>query len=196
MKSRLRIALLCWAIPLVLGSVNFACWLATDEPALMFAGLGVIGLGCLLFVVGMIALVFDWRSSHSDTDKGNSKKNCFRTGALLLSNFPVALGLTFAAISWECRYEIIIHNNSMQTLKDMRIIGGGCDAQVEELAPGKTVSKTFWILTDGTLILEAKTPNKTIQIQVDDYVTKGLGGRSRVGFLPDQTVEIENQYPK
>ncbi len=196
MKSRLRIALLCWAIPLVLGFVNFACWLATDEPALIFAGLGVIGLGCLLFVVGMIALVFDWRSSHSDTDKGNSKKNCFRTGALLLSNFPVALGLTCAAISWECRYEIIIHNNSMQTLKDMRIIGGGCDAQVEELAPGTTVSKTFWILTDGTLILEAKTPNKTIQIQVDDYVTKGLGGRSRVGFLPDQTVEIENQYPK
>ncbi len=196
MKNPLRIAVLCWAIPILLGLVIFASWLITDEPALMLAGMCVIGLGCLLFVVGMIALGMEWRRDPFDPFTGNSKKAVLWTGALLLTNFPVALGLTFAAISWERRYEITIHNKSMQPLKKIRIFGGGCDAHVEELSPGKTVSKIFWIVTDGALLLETNTPNKIIHFQVDGYVTNGLGGRSRVVFLPDQTVEIENQYPK
>lgn len=193
MKNPLQIALLCWAIPLVLGLSIFGCWLANEDPTWMLAGLGVIGLGCLLFVVGMIALVYQWQRASRNTGPDISKRPILWTGALLLSNFPVALGMTMAAITWAGRYQISIHNNSSQPLNDIRIFGGGCDIRLDSLPPGKSSSRTFWIASDGTLLLEANTPNKTIRVQADGYVTKGLGGKTRVTFLADQTVEVENQ---
>lgn len=193
MKTRLDIAILCWAIPLVLGLGVFGCWLATEEPWLIFAGMGVIGLGCLLFVVGMTALVYLWRHGVPDSGSRSSPKAVLLTAALLFSNFPIAFGLSIGAASWSCRYQISIHNNSSQYLNDIRIFGGGCDIRMDGLGPGESTSRTFWIVNDGTLLLEAKNPTNIIRVQADGYVTNGLGGNTRVTFLPNQTVEVENR---
>ena len=57
MKNPLRIALLCWAFPLVSGLSIFGLWLFTAEPIWMLAGMGAMILGCLFFLVGLIALI-------------------------------------------------------------------------------------------------------------------------------------------
>ena len=114
---------------------------------------------------------------------------------LLLSNFPIAFGLAAGALKWQSRYQITIHNKSKNPLKDIRVFGGGRDMQLGDLPPGNSIASTFWILNDGALVFEAKTPEKTIQVQADGYVTNGLGGKTKVTFLADESVEIENGEP-
>lgn len=102
MKISLRIAYYCWFIPFILGVAIFEFWLISDAKILVLAGFANILLGCGLFVVGGISLIAHCLLAQTPegTAPDFSLKPVLWTGALLLSNFPLAYGLAVAAVKW------------------------------------------------------------------------------------------------
>jgi hypothetical protein len=175
-----RIAVLCGALPLAVGTLTFAAWILARAPWLMLAGLYTIICGLVLFLIGSSALAYYYRHAKSQTDLRRVRIATIACGLLLLANFPVAAAITLAAVSIETRYVVVIHNHSQQPLRDARLIGGGCDSPLGTIPPGAAVTRSLWFHRDGELQLVATYQGSPRLETVEGYVTSGAGGQARV----------------
>jgi hypothetical protein len=87
-----RVALFCWACPLILGGSIFLLWLVTHWDWLTWAGVVAIWFGILLFVSGAVSLFIAHRNGAKaiPVSRGKLWLSTVLCAGLLLSNFLVA----------------------------------------------------------------------------------------------------------
>ncbi|MEP6671006.1 MAG: hypothetical protein ABJF10_17735 [Chthoniobacter sp.] len=191
-RKAYRVALLCGAIPLVVGVSIFLLWLLTRWGWLMTAGIFTLYGGVAFFLVGVVALGrFCWLALRTP---GLPRRPLWLStvgcAALLLSNFPVAGGIAATAIRIETRYTVTVHNTSPQPLSGVRVFGGGCEADFGAFAPGGVVRRSFWIEREGELKFQAGSGAATQATTIDGYVIPSVGGHVTVTIKPDGTISV------
>jgi len=194
MDRTLRVAVLSGLLPLLIGVSLFVLWIITRWDWLMLAGAILIYGGLASFVIGSIALVrYCWAACRSaDPPRRKWVPSALACAALLLSNFPTAGGIIAAVIAIETCYSVVVHNDSQQSLSDVRVYGGGCEADLGTIPPGGHAQRSLWIKRDGELEFRAVSSSTTHQVTIDDYVTSGIGCRTVVVINPDGTVSVSN----
>jgi hypothetical protein len=185
-----QFALACWALPLLVGVSAFVLWLFLRSDWLALVGIFDIVWGMILFVIGVGALGGYWMVVRASQARPRrfwlSMSLC---AGLLLSNFPVAAGLIAAVIAIETRrFVVTIRNDSEETLREIRIVGGGRDVALEPIAPGNVGSRSIWIRGDGELVLHFRRGNSRQDALIAGYVTGEQGGEVVVVIEPDGRV--------
>ena len=160
----------------------------------MTAGYFTLYAGVIMFFIGIIALVYYCWLALRNHDLPRRRVWISMIGGigLLLSNFPVAGGITVAAIAIESRYTVIIHNDSQQPLNGVRVYGGG-RTSFDSIPPGCVVQRSFWIQHRGELQFLAISGTTTLEKTIDGYVTDGMRGCSTVTVNPDNTISVSNR---
>ncbi len=188
-----RVALICGALPLLVGVSIFLLWLITRWDWLMVAGVCTLYGGVAVFLLGVLALArFCWLASRPpDLPRQRLWRSTLAGAGLLLSNFPVAGGITATVIAIETRYTVVVHNDSQQPLDDVRVFGGGCDESLGSIQPGGTARRSFWIQHDGSLEFRALSGTTVHATTIDGYVTGNMGGHMIVTINnPDGTISV------
>ncbi len=186
-----RSPLVCAVLPLAIGLVIFATWIATGWDWLIVAGIWTIYAGLVLVSVGMLVLTRAWWLARKA--KEPLGLSAFICAALLLINFPVAAGLAFAAERIETAYTVVITNSSTEMLRQVRVSGGGCAESFGSIEPGEEAERTFWIQSEGVLEFFADGPTGTYQGDIEGYVTSGFGGRAVVSVNRDGTLTVSHE---
>jgi len=196
MSLSYRIALSCGALPLVVGISVFVLWLVTRWDSLMPIGATVIGVGVVFFLVGITALVRFYLTPRERAIGllRSSGASTWIAALLLLSNFPVALALVFAAMRIETAYIVEVRNESPQVLEGVRVFGGGCDVSLDAIPQGEAESRWLWIRGDGQLELQVRVEGEQQTTLIDGYVSGSHGGHNTVTVGPGGTVETDLRY--
>jgi hypothetical protein len=196
MSRSYRIALFCCLFPLVVGVSIFVLWLITHWPWLMIAGMVTICGGVGFFVVGMFALA--WFCRHEFRTPQMPRRRFWvatiACAGLLLSNFPIALGIIVAVYALETRYTVVVYNTSQRPLENVSVVGGGCDCSLGTIPPGSNASGSVWPKHDGQLELHTVSGTTTHSEIIEGYVTNNMGGQAVVTFNPDGTISVD--HPK
>jgi hypothetical protein len=192
-----RVAAVCGAAPLLLGTAIFVVWLVARWDWLMIAGAVVLYGGLAIFATGVIALALScWMGFHTPgIQRPRVWMLTLGCAGLLLANFPVAGGIIWTAITIATRYTVVVHNTSEQRLEGVWVFGGGCDASYGTLLPGATARHSFWIRGKGTLTFRASSGEGTLERTIDEYVTTNSGGHVTVTVHPDRTLSVTRQAP-
>lgn len=189
-----RLALICGALPLVVGIGIFLLWLVTDWNGLRIAGIVMIYGGLVIFALGAGALARFWwltfrpNELPPDWPRRRVRRSTTLCALLLLSNFPMAGGIIVAAIALDTRFAVVIHNNSQQPLESVRVSGGGCDISFGSIPPGGVARRSFWIHTDGELVFQATSGTTSHKEIIAGYVTNGMGGSATVTVNANGTI--------
>lgn len=192
MNRAYRIALICGALPLLLGVGIFLLWLATRRDALAIAGIYLIYLGLALFVVGLAALaVYGRKASRSrEISRGKLLGNLATALVLLLANFPVAWGIIGGVVAIESRYLVVVHNESSRPLSQVRVSGGGASVAIFSIPPNDSTERSLWFQSDGELKFEAALEGRKLTQTIEGYVTHGGSGRADVFVGEDGEVTV------
>src|SRR5687767_6136344 len=92
-----RLALICGAAPLIAGIAIFVTWVYTRWNWLVGAGLLVINVGIVLFIVGVVCLMrFNNVAREEEPIPRRRTRRSWTAVCLLLGNFPVAAGIVLA----------------------------------------------------------------------------------------------------
>jgi len=177
-----RLAILCGAVPIALGVLVFAAWLATRWPWLMMAGVGVLYLGLAAFVIGTIALTryfFSARESGS-VSRAETTRKSLTAGALLLANFPIAIAIMAAVVLVETTYAVTVVNASGGVLDEVRLFGGGRDVSLGSIAAGERSRADLRFRADGQLQIQVFRGTASETEIIDEYVSSGRGGSMTV----------------
>jgi len=180
-------------MPLLVGVTIFLLWLVTDSDVFMVAGILTMYAGTVVVVFGLVVLArFYWKASvDTEIPRRKLKLRTALCAALLLINFPAAVGLSIIAIWLKTEYSITIYNASSAILHDVRVVGGGEEAWFGTLSSGENTQNSIWISTDGTLRISAVREGDTISGVIDDYVTNSMGGNTHVTIHPDKTISVK-----
>ena len=192
-----RIATVCGAAPLLVGTAIFVAWLVTRRDWLMLAGAVVLYGGAALVATGVVALALSlWSATRTpDAPIRRIRVSALSCGGLLLANILAAGCILWAGIAIATRYTVVVINASQQRLDSVRVFGGGCDASYGSLLPGATARRSFWIRQDGTLVLHASEDKDTLEQTIDDYVTGNSGGYLKITVQPELTLSIKRVAP-
>jgi hypothetical protein len=195
MNPAYRVALICGALPLLTGVSIFLLWLVTRWEWLMFAGVFTLYGGLAVFCIGALALArFCWLAFRTpEQPRRRLWLSTLGCAALLLSNFPVAVGIVSSVLQIETRYTVTVRNGSPQPLSGVRVFGGGCEADFGTIPPGGSVRRSFWIQHDDQLEFRALSGATMHAETIDGYVTNSLGGNTTVVLNPDATVSVSNR---
>jgi hypothetical protein len=136
-----RIAFACALIPLLAGVLTFALWVATRATFLIFTGLWILPLGLVLFLVGCLCVgmyVTSCRRARVAVNRGS----VVLAFALLICNFPIAIGLMVAASNLTRRVDIVVINGGTQPIDAVTIytFGRSRSVQIGDVAPGSKQS--------------------------------------------------------
>jgi hypothetical protein len=170
MKRAYGIALFCGALPLIVGVSTWLYWLITRWSGCIVIGISTILGGVMLFVVGTIALAcYGWLAFRS---KALSRRRFwFSTlgcAGLLLVNFPVAYGVVVSVILIEARYKVTVHNASDQPLDGVWVVGAVPEVWFGTVPPGSIVQRSFLILNDGEIEIQAVSRAIKYSKTIDD----------------------------
>ncbi|MBX7157612.1 MAG: hypothetical protein K1X66_04410 [Verrucomicrobiae bacterium] len=192
MKRAYQIALVCGILPLFIGILIFLLWLVTRQNWLMAVGVFTIWLGVIMVLIGAVALIrFCWLGFRtSELSRRRLWLLTFGCAALLFSNFIVAGGIMTAVVAIETRYTVTIHNASLQSLKDVRITGGGCNIDFGTIKPDSVVERSFRVKHDGELKFHAVNHTTNYNQIISDYISNGLGGNLKVTVNPNNTIFV------
>ena len=198
MRRSYRVALICGALPLLVGISIFLLWLLTRWDWLMLAGLFTLYGGLAIFLIGSISLGrFCWLAFRAtELSQRRLWISTLGCAALLLSNFPAAVAIIATGIAIETRYTVVVHNASSEPVSDVQVFGGGCEANFGTIAPGETAERSFWIQRDGTLKMCAVIDSKTHTNVVDGYVTHNQGGHVKIRINSDGEISISNRFTR
>lgn len=187
MNRALAVALACGALPLLAGIATFVAWVYTRADWLPPAGVVVMGVGVVLFLVGIGALIRHVRSARRTADAPRRPRMLavVLIGGLLFVNFPAAAVLTYLVLAIESSYTVVVCNQTGCELTDVRVEGGGCNADFGSIAPGDSERRVFWVRHDGHLELTAREGAHTRSKIIDEYVTNSLGGHTTVTIHPN-----------
>lgn len=177
MNGLYRIAKYCAVIPMIVGISIFVLWLLTRWDEWMMLGAFTLIGGLALLIVGFLALgAYYWIASRSPgIPRQQIKPTMFKVIGLLFSNFLVAGGIIAAVLFLGCRYTVVIHNTTQQSLDDVRVFGAGANFTFESIPPGATAQQSICIKQDGLLMLETVINSTKHTNNISGYVTK-LGG--------------------
>jgi len=180
--TALRLAILCGAVPLALGVLVFAAWLATRWPWLMMAGVGVLYLGLAAFVIGTIALTRFFFSARESglVPLAEVGRKALPAGALLLANFPAAAAILAAVVLVETTYAVTVVNASGGVLDEVRLFGGGRDVSLGSIAAGERSRADLRFRADGHLQIQVFRGTASETEIIDEYVASGRGGSMTV----------------
>lgn len=180
MKGAYQVALLCGAVPLLVGISVFLLWVATRQDWLMGAGAFVLFAGFAFFMVGVVALVRYCVLAFLAPDlPPRFWASTIACAVLLLSNFPAAGAIIWKVLELESRYTVVLENESDEALEDVRIVGRGrVYAALATIPPGEAATRSFQIAHEGPLEVEVGGVTTTIE----GYVTGSQGGHAIVTF--------------
>lgn len=181
-------------LPLLIGVSLFVLWIVTRRDWLMVGGFVTLYGGLVSFFIGAIALArYCWAASRLvDPPRRRWVPSALACAALLLSNLPVAGGIVAAVIAISTCYSVVVHNASQQAISDVRVYGGGCEANLGTIPPGGLARRLFWIQRDGELAFRAVSSSTTHHMIIDGYVTNGMGGRTEVVVEPNGSITVSN----
>ncbi len=192
MNRTYRAAVFCGATPLVTGVSIFILWIITRWEWLILAGLLTLFGGPIVFVFGILALAQYYQSAMRSTELNKRDVSLATLGCLglLLSNFLVAAGIMIAVEAIQTCYIVAVENQSRQSLTEVHVSGGGCDADLGTILPGETSRGSFWIRHDDELTFHANSGQLALSEKIDGYVTHGVGGHTIVTIQPSQTITV------
>src|SRR4051794_23862647 len=168
----LRVALLCWAIPLCLGVGTFVLWLLTEAEALMVVGMFMLPVGAFAAFTGSVMLIFHvfGRLERARAPTRRRIAQAFGTGALLLSNFGVAYLIVLSVESIAFSYHVTVVNAGTRTLDSVVVNGPSCTAQLGPLAPGARHRVRLNVGGTGSVLFTATQAGATRSGTIDAYV--------------------------
>ena len=172
----LTVAVWCGALPLAVGTVVFALWLATGDRDLHAVGLLTILGGLLLFLVGTICLVADAAKSAPG---GRWKRAA--VALLLLANFPAAFTFIAAAAHIEFSVTITVQNTGSATIDSFVVTVPGVTKEMGPIPPGASRRVRIHPTADGAADYTMKESGVTSTGPLIGYVSAGMGGRCTVG---------------
>lgn len=194
MNRAYRYALVAGATPLVTGTAIFLLWLVTRWEGLMHAGVFTVIAGLVAFACGSMALVvYGWLAYRDPmVSRRRFWLSTLGCAALLLFNFPAALGVTtaFLAIDGECL--VIVRNDSDQPLDDVRIVGGDCNQSFGSIPPQGAAECSMSFKRHGELKLHAIRGSTVIESTIDAYITSRLGGHTEITVHSDGSISIKD----
>lgn len=192
MNSAYKIAIACWAVPLIVGLSVFFIWVQTDYTPLMGVGITTIIAGLLLFFVGVYSAIRGHNVARDSIVESPSItwNLTLPICVLLLSNFFVASVIVILAfgIYTSCRVEI--KNDSDAHIVDCRVQVNGTGPIFGNIPPGTSVRKRFDVPGEGELVLKASWNGQDVEQVVQGYVTRNLGGNKTAVFNQDGTVTV------
>jgi hypothetical protein len=195
MPRALKIAILCGAVPLLLGTLIYTAWRFTRWPWLETAGLFVIFAGLISVTFAAVLLV---RHLYRDFRVSRSFRttNWFQVmvvGAILLLNFPAATIFTVSAINLVTRYTIHVSNQSGTSIESFVVTGPGVLVELGPIASGQRVQHHLQFAGDGSLDFTARQGQSEFSDQLEGYVTGGWGGDTTIRVLPERRYEIQKR---
>ncbi len=193
MNQAYRNAVICGAVPLIVGVSVFLLWLVTRWDQLMTAGVATLYAGAFMLLIGVLELArYGWLGLKTpEFPRRKLWRSTLGVAALLMANPPVAAGVAFAAISVDTRYTVVVHNNTLQPLINARVFGGNCDETLSTIAPGDKARHSFRIECEGELKFSAAGGATIYTGTIDGYVTNNLGGYTVVTVNADGTLTVE-----
>jgi len=171
-----RVCIVCWALPLALGVLDFALWYVTRLEWLMFMGINIIVAGLVLLGVGAIALgtfVFlGWRVQLQGW-----LARATNLAALLFSNLGVAGLLIYAAEALVSQNTVVVTNGREEGVYVQLTAPNGEVQSFGPIAAHGREERSFRFRGEGevryVVLGSGLSPQKGIAFQ---YVTNGLGG--------------------
>jgi hypothetical protein len=190
-----RVAIICGALPLIVGTSVFLLWFATGWEWLPIAGILTIYAGVFLFAVGVCVLGYQLWAARTAIDlrRGRLWIAVSVCAILMLGNFPAALGLMALALEVvSAEYVVQIDNRTKLPLGEIRVFGGGLDEDYKDIAPDAELLKRFWIKQDGDLKFEAVSNGHKIQAVIENGVTRYKPGHKTITVMADGQIEVSD----
>lgn len=194
MPRFLKTAILCGAMPLLVGTLIYGLWRFTRWHWLEAAGLFTIPLGFAAFIAGAVSLLCHLKRELRVVERAKRGPLWVRAllvGGLLLINFPAAALYTLSAIEVATRYTIHVHNDSDQPVQSLVVTGPDIRVELGPLVPGQQARRHLHFRGDGTLDFSACQQELQFSGQLDGYVTGGLGGEKSIRIRPGGAYEIQ-----
>lgn len=176
-------ALASWAAPLVAGLAIALAYIATGNPALQLAGGGVILVGSLLAAVGIVLSIVDARSA-SPAPPTPWRPPALAVAALLLSNFPVALGLFAVTEHLDETLTLVVDNRSGTVVEDITIVAPEQRFKMASVPAGERQTARFHLAGEGEVSYSLRSGSTERKGTALGYITGGM----RMGSV---TLQIE-----
>ncbi len=195
MNRAYRIALICGALPLVVGITVFVLWVCTDSEFFVTAGAFTVMGGLVCFVTGVLALAYySWGAFRQpDYPKKKAWISTLACLGLLFSNFPAAFGLIVAAITIENRSYVVVHNETEAPLENVIIWSSGFAEALGTIPPqGKSEELKLNFARSRELRIHAVSGGTSRNKIIDDSFSPDWRDQIKVTFRPDGTIAVNN----
>ncbi|MGV3755088.1 MAG: hypothetical protein ACO1QS_06875 [Verrucomicrobiota bacterium] len=188
----LKLAFLCGALPLFIGTLIFLTWLITRWDWLMLAGLVTIFLGLVCFVMGVVGLSIHLYRMGQIAPPERQRQNWLAliTACLLIINFPAAYFYTNWASDISTRYTLIVVNESGQHMKSVMVTAPGVKREFGPIQPGGQVKRHLNFFGDGRMDFKAWASTETSGV-IDGYAMGSMGGQKVLRLKPDGAYAID-----
>jgi len=184
MSRLLRCVIACGAIPLAVGTLIYALWLATRWDGLTVAGFFWIPIGFAVILVGLIALLWHFTEQMARRELTWARfGNVVLTAALLLINFPTAAFFVFSARDISSKYTLKVVNNSDRVIESFVASAPGVNIEFGSMSPGHSMQRSMHFSTEGELTFTARDHDGELTGVIEGYVTNGLGNRLTIMHL-------------
>lgn len=176
-----RLAVICWAVPFLLGCSVFALWQWTRAGFLEVLGIYAVLGGLALLPCGAIAL-FKYRAlaveSPAITGRTRQRKSLL-CGALLLSNLPLAAWIMITVSALQTLNTVVVRNHSQWPVEEVSLQGGGLQQPLGPIEAGREIHHPFHIESEGELFIHARHRGASYSESLG-YVTPALNGADYV----------------
>jgi hypothetical protein len=183
LPTGLKVALLCAAVPLVIGAADFVIWFVTGWNWPVYAGFLIVCGGLISVFVGVVCLVGGWAFY------GLKRPTGF-IAVLLLANLPVAAGIVWCFLQLSSLYVVTVLNHDPAPLTSAAITDGRKHMQMGDIKPGGRSAKGFRVSSGkGSVRFSGEQSARHLDLSVESYVTGGSGGW-KVVDVHDSTVNV------
>ncbi|HEY3393934.1 MAG TPA: hypothetical protein VGK58_14575 [Lacipirellulaceae bacterium] len=174
----LQTAIVCGVIPLTIGSAIYFGFRITRLDWLAIAGYFTILAGLGFFAVGITCLVaYAYRQDGLDG-------RTVLVGLLLLSNFPAAAFYALSAIALITQYTVQVVNESGAKIDSFVVEGPGVRVELGPIQVGEIKRTRVFFDDDGTATFTARQQQTRFDGEIDDYVSRNMGGEAIVQIEP------------
>ncbi|MDB5298156.1 MAG: hypothetical protein JWO31_4139 [Phycisphaerales bacterium] len=144
-----RIAVLCGALPLIVGTVALLGFVIFHHIAFAMSGFLTIVAGVPIFLIGLLALIYYYFASTArrveltDEDWVRVRRKTLIPAALLVANFPVAFLYANAGTYLMSRHRVDVTNASGATVDSFITTVDGKQSEIGPIPAGGTVTFTI-----------------------------------------------------
>lgn len=184
-----RIAVACGVLPLLVGTITFGAWLATDSDVLILVGITVILAGLGLFVAGAIALGRFVVSARKAAVSCVGRASV--AAAILLLNFPLALAYMAIADTMVSGIFVTIANDFSGPIRDLVLTDPrGETFAFESIEPGSEHASCPGLSGEGTVKFSMTASGLVRRGILIGYITPSMGVKAELRLTADGQVEV------